>query len=633
MKSKIILPPIGEATVYNATEKWQELCTLHNVPIAEVSGQLNELAKKFKLPKTSPVWDQIIKAFTNRKQNNVTAQHALNELKELIGKPAISDLADVMRDSQSLFIAIFASQDFDPGVYHFYGHGKEMSEDPGNLVKNIVSGDELGTLLINTANALGAAHDIIQSAGPPDNEILSSEIFVAETQRMITDLIEQNEYTKKTKIKLENFRDQVIPFLAEECIVNATYLLFSSDKRDFDNILNQIHRVMEQAHTKTHGHPLADMTLSKDVHAMKLAMALSDTRRSEIKSILRKLDSLKTILQDEGNIPQLTKLLVAAGILKKGEVIPSMVEPNHKAQEKLMKIEGFLLRLGQNVRMTAELAVRKQDYNNKHLIQDIRRGKTPESDFKQEFAAFLKTIDGPFGEASFAQALGVINNTELSTHINHAKLETMVNKENYDVIGWERHEENLMNMQRNLTGMSGADKSAMGKLIFTIAAKSPGHKVGQEVFNAMRDYRQELLRTNPNLVTSIDENIAEIKAANPDIKAPKMLTTYSSSELGTIRSSTGRGRFYSDPVISFSPRGQIIPSPHSSEAKNSTAPTPYDLGAKPTNKSGSVITQKTPILLPLVNKTIKTHKKNASDGEEKPREESESQYHGRKGKR
>jgi hypothetical protein len=592
MKSKIILPPLGEAS-FNATEKWQALCVLNNIPQSDaINEQLTALAQKLNLPATSPVWDQIILAFNNRSRNNLPAQAALNDLKHLLGKPALSDLSIGMYDLQSQFIAMFAAQEFTPATYHFYGHGKEMSEDPGNLTKNIIIGDDVGKLLINTINALGAAHDIIQDSGSPKNEKLSAEIFVTQTQKMIDDLIEANNYSDKTINILQNFRDLAIPFLAEECIVNATYLLFANDKRDFDNILTQVHNVMEQAHIETHGQPLKSMTISKEIRAMKLAMALADTRRSEIKSVLRKHVTLDTILLDEqNNQAPLIQLLVAAGILNKGEKIPSTLQPNKNAEEKLMRIEGFLLRLGQNIRMTSELAVHhKKDPSRKQLIQDIRSNKMIQTDCKNEFESFLNTIEGDYGEAAFAKALGAINNTELLEQINQFKLETMVNEDNFDFRGWIRHEENLLKMKKNLAPLSGPEKSAMGKLLFTIAAKSPGHKVGQETYDKMKEYRKELVK-NPQLLTNLNAAIAEIKAADPNLRIEQSSSGRMTPGLRSARSSTnsGRERGYSDPLISLSPKS---PQPSTSnrkfDFKDPNGPTPYEIDATNPSRRGSV---------------------------------------------
>ena len=68
---------------------------------------------------------------------------------------------------------------------------------------------------------------------------------------------------------INEFRNNALPFLADECIVNATYLLFNAGKRDFDNVLCQVSNVFA-AETKV-------TALNTNVAAMKLGIALADT--------------------------------------------------------------------------------------------------------------------------------------------------------------------------------------------------------------------------------------------------------------------------------------------------------------------------------------------------------------------
>jgi hypothetical protein len=582
---------------FEAADKWQALCTIYNIRLDNVFIELSNLAKKINLPESSPVWDQIILALNNRRLNNLPAHAVLSDLKNLINKPALSDITAAMQHLQGKFIAMFAAQDFNASTYHFYGHGKEMSEDPGELYQSSSVGNEVDDFLTATVNALGAAHDIIQSAGPPLNEQRSAAIFVTETQNMLNELMERNNYTPKTVAILEKLRDKTIPFLAEECIVNGTYLLFNSGKRDFDNILTQINQVFEKAK----GSVFEPMKLSKDLQAMKTAIALADTRRSEIKSVLKKHESLSNILEDGDNKLGLEKLLQAARVLKHDEHLPNLSDDSTHAQEKLMKIEGFLLRLGQNVRMTSELAVHfAQNSERQQLIKTIRTNKPYEIAVKSHLEPFINSIDGKFGEAAFARALGTIDNTELASQVKDHHLEAMVNEDNFDFNGWESHADNLISMKQAISTMSNEEKKMITKIIYVAAAKSPGHKVSQEIFDAMINYRKELASQKSSLLTHLDENIAEITAANPNLMRHTIASGYSSPAVHSPN--LFRPRVYSQ-------INRSTPSPidtqRNQEAKTSRLPAAsYEIVGKST-RSNSVVEKNQNKGLPPIHRAKK----------------------------
>ncbi|MES2216972.1 MAG: hypothetical protein V4501_01030 [Pseudomonadota bacterium] len=581
---------------FDATKKWQALCDIYKIPFTtkiegqpSLKDQLTTLAKKFNLPSSSPVWDQILLALSNRKQNNSLAQEALNNLKSKIGRPVFKDLTTGTRDLIGRFTAIFAAQEFAASSLHFYGHGVEMGKDPGELIKNPVGIDEFAFLQAQIINSLGAAHDIIQGLGAPTNEIRSAEIFVTESQKMINALIANNKYSAKTIKILEQYRDHTIPFLAEECIVNGTYLLFNSGKRDFDNVLTQITQVFEGAKNKKNSKTFDSMKLDKDIVAMKLAISLSDTRRSEIKSVLRKLESLSAIKYKDLDV--LEKLLQSAGILKENEKLPDISDKdNQYVMEKLMQIEGFLLRLGQNVRMTAELAYSKNP-ERKKSINTIRMDTPVEISFESHLQPFLNSIVGDFGEAAFAKALGEINNLELSNLVTYYQLEVMINTHNFDFEGWERHAKNLMVMKDNIERLPEDEKNELTELIYFIAAKSPGHKVGQEIYEAMKNYRIELasnkLPANMGSLSNLDTNITEIIAANPHIIRNDISSSYT-SPTHTRNNSYTRGRFYSDPNISFSPKSAAAAEKKLKQSDSNSKTTSHAfefISPKPTRKS------------------------------------------------
>lgn len=148
---------------------------------------------------------------------------------------------------------------------------------------------------------------------------------------------------------LEQFRDQAIPFLANECLINGTYLLFNSGKRDFANILHQVHEIVTPGKKEfNNGSELGDTKLAAAI----MTVALSDTRRSEMTHVLNRQELLNSV--PDHLIEPLEKVLRMTGLLNEGEHINDLRDRNDT--QKLRDIEGFLLRVGQNIRMTTELA-------------------------------------------------------------------------------------------------------------------------------------------------------------------------------------------------------------------------------------------------------------------------------------
>ena len=535
--------PQAREPEFDATDKWQTLSGIYKIPLEDVESQLSVLAKKLNLPSSAPIWDRIIVSLENRKRNNLSATLALTQMHTLDEK-IINDLTEGMQQLQDKFIAMMAAQDFDPGTYHFYGHAKEMSQDPGSLIANILGPGKVNQLIITITNALGAAHDIIQNYGAPHNEIQSAEIFIAETHAMIDGLLEKNrkKYSEEQIEKLENFKSETLSFLAEECIVNSTYMVFQAGKRDLDNILNQVDQIFHEAASRTP----KPMRLSKEILAMKTAITLADTRRSEIKPILARYESLRAILQVNDAQSNLTKLLRTAGILNNDEKVPDYEQmKNAKTNKKLMEIEGFLLRLGQNLRMTSELAVHfHQDSLRQELISDLRENKNPPISLLYHLQPFINAIDGPYGEAAFASALGDIDNSELQEQIEQHHLKDMVNNKNFDFNGWKNHATHLTNMKAGIEELSILEQEQITHLMFTIAAKSPGHKVGQKTYDAMHEYRKELSYTNPGLLPFLDANLAQISMADSGISA-----SLSERRPHQLQSYHSRPRFYSQPQI------------------------------------------------------------------------------------
>ena len=278
-------------------------------------------------------------------------------------------------------------------------------------------------------------------------------------------------------------------------------------KRDFDNVLAQVYRTLV---------PQAGADLDPITAGMKMAIALSDTRRSEMKNILTKMELLNTVPANQ--LPSLEQLLKGIKILDANQTIAQLIAQNN--QEKLMQIEGFLLRAGQNIRMVAELRVAfapaAEKENKKDilkLIADLRVNKKPTASIEHCFEEFLKKIPGPFGEMAFAGALGEIDRNELREHAHFYNLS--LSEDAIDLLGWTRHAEDL-GKTKNLfdsTTLTAQEKKSIAEMLFTVAAKPPEHRVCKETYEAMKSLVPELTQS-PQLLENLQNAMKEILAAN-----------------------------------------------------------------------------------------------------------------------
>jgi len=530
----------------------EKLRLLYGMPSEEVESKLLEIGDRFNFKKQGSndvdheavIWKNIEVALLNRKSE---AREAIAAIESVLTNPRIADkLTLKMQELKSLFIADFASHKIDGASYHFYGHGEEMSKDPGDFIPTLLPDRVINPLIQATVNALGAAHDIIQGQTPfPKNERLSADLFNKRTKEMIniliTELSAEATGLSADELKiLEDYREKAVKFLSEECIVNSTYLLFNSGKRDFDNILLLIQKSLVHD---------AKSDLDPVTAAMKMSMTISDTRRSEIKHVLKKFEVIDNIPEEQ--FTELEKLLQGIALLKPGETIKNLKaenRPGSESEEKLMKIEGFLLRIGQNIRMSAELSVvMKREEAEKipgrervTLISDIRANKDVSVNTEAHLQPFLGAILGPFGECAFARALGEIDQRELKEQAEFYGI--TLNDHNFDFSGWMEHAGYLEETKKFLE--TADTKPFIAEILFTIASKSPGHRVSKETYAAMKNMvvKSGYMLVDDNLSegqlnANLLHEIAEIEGANPYLCIGDI--SHSGDASGrTIRSST-----------------------------------------------------------------------------------------------
>lgn len=502
------------------------LSELYHLGADEVRARLATLGATLNLKETSPVWDQISQALSERQDRAMQAMDSINEL--LSQKEMSSIITAKMQALEKEFIGLFSANKIEAACYHFYGHGIEMSRDPGDFISTLLpKGTMIAPMLIAITNALGAAHDIIQGKmPPPTNEIESADIFTKRTQEMINELIKERRWVTvddlKTRTALEHFRDKGVYFLARECIVNSTYLVFGSGKRDFDNLLYLTHKALA---------PDTKSILDPRIAAMKMSLALSDTRRSEMRHVLEKLEVLNSI--PEAQIEALEMLLHGIKLLEPGVTINQLKMTSDV--KKLIRIEGFLLRIGQNIRMSSELSVvfaKPADLENAkervQLISDLRADQSVVFSIEKHLQPFLKSIPG---EMEFAKALAAIDKTEIRHQATFYGLH--ISDSDMDLLGWAHHADDLEACKHCLE--SAPVPGNMALMLFTLAAKSPGHRVDKDTYVAMNELAKKLPKGS--LLDNLIHDIEEIRLANPHLQEPSISSSRATMFSGTSASS------------------------------------------------------------------------------------------------
>jgi hypothetical protein len=215
--------------------------------------------------------------------------------------------------------------------YHDEGHAREMAHDIFYVLNDYYSPfDKLGKLLTALSSAAGACHDIIQGhiKAPPTlgkNEIESATLFCDYLNSAFSALRKEFSLDKRLQEALTHCQP-LMPFLADELIVVATNLIFSTGKPI-------VYYIFDSENT-TPSNPAKPMDYLDEC---LVAISFCDINRSRLKKVIDEKFYLSR-LQDE---PELnTELTLVFNDLR-------LIHDEDK--------EGFLIRLGQDLRMMIEL--------------------------------------------------------------------------------------------------------------------------------------------------------------------------------------------------------------------------------------------------------------------------------------
>ena len=536
-KSSVYATPLNISEAKDANSPIDKLNALYGMDKSAVVSQ-----KFMELGLTLKTEIRIANALIYRNEKAPTALAAIQQVEALGNTPAFQELLAGMQALQGKFLAMFSAEQIPQATHHVLAHGVDMSHDPGDFIAPLLiraSGQLTPAmqLMMVTTSVLGAAHDIIQGKSPPPtNEIESAVIFCAEMQKMLAALLKshQGTYSDEEVAALTAYKNIAVPFLAEEGIVNCTYLLFGSGKRDFDNVMAQISEIYIGQ--------VPD--LPPMIAAMKMGLSVSDTRRGEMTHLLEKMESL-TIAIDRQQGPQMDEFLRAAGIFTADDALPVQSRDLKKLtptqQEKCEVAEGFLLRLRPSINMVCEMAkvfqrdaagqpvknemgkvVMVPDRVGAELMRKLRAGEEPGADFDyaSQLDKFLVRInDKADSENAFANEIGALNK-EIIAHAARYDV-TAVLENNRLCTAWKHHSAQLKTLKRNLASDYSSQKVAIAKLMYSMAAISPGIIMGmgmtQDIYDGMIQHEQMLFYQSgmTDKLVKLSRDINEIEWLNP----------------------------------------------------------------------------------------------------------------------
>jgi hypothetical protein len=281
---------------------------------------------------------------------------------------------------------------------------------------------------------------------------------------------------------------------------------------------------------------------------MKIGMAVADTRRGEMDHLLEKMESLSLIIDSQQGALMST-LLCAVGIFEASDRLPAISQElknlSPEFRESCKEAEGFLLILRPNINMVSELAkvpqldtsgqpvknsegqiIKVPDPIGAELTRQLRIGKVPaDFDYAKQLNKFLDEInDSPGGELTFANELGAADKELVKNAERYGVSEITKAKRFHD--DWLFHGERLTKMKNHIAVMTLAEKNAIGKMLYTMAAISPGMIIGmgmtQEIYDAMVRYEQTLfcLSGLSDRVQKLSRDINEVEAMNCNTLEP-----------------------------------------------------------------------------------------------------------------
>lgn len=496
---------------------------------------------------SSSQWELVHSSLQFRQQNSPACDLSIERLSLGLlqegNKEKVTPLLQSLEELNAQFFAMVEEAKIQQAFYHTSYHANEMCQDIQYFVFEALTevlgqSDLEAQFYASLAASMGAAHDIIQNKRPPENEHFSEAICLKYLKKCFEDFI-QNEQQLSTddKESLMNFTELSLPLICREVISNGTYLLMGDEHeglaypiRDFGFVLNEIAKESATANN-----------LNPILNIIQLALSFCDVRRSELNFVLKKHALLKSI--PASHYPELNTLLQAVGLLSasKNEKIETLQAQLHYPKEsrqqqctieRLKKIEGFLLRFGQNLRIQPENTLKfnlgtiedqqsAQAFINYANLMRIQNGEdrdsvvSPDVSERGSLHFFLENLSGdPYSEAAFACGLGKSAREIVDSMTSNDALRSFILKE-FVSVGWQQHQTHLTLLKDSANKWSVSELQKMNELFTLIAAKQPGIHFSQNCLRTL-ELRLASLEDLAFLETRTERTEEELTSLNDE---------------------------------------------------------------------------------------------------------------------
>ncbi len=467
-------------------------------------------------------FDVIMTSAERRAQSNNPNNAKLKDVLDALPKDQVSNLANEYKAYVSRCLAEWSTEQPKykadgktplSAVYHRGPHGAEMSHDAGVLLKSQAEklfGENIAmqNAYLEMAKAAHAIHDIIQSKGPPTNEIESYERYMQGTDSIM----------KKMNLTAEQHQAlrTVIDSLAWETIVVGTVFHFPS-KQPLVDILNDF-AVNRRNDKMKHADPA--------IACAAFSAGKNDTRRMDLKMGFNDDALLRSQTNAVGGRENMVVDFFAKNADREGQISAA-----HLA--------------GQNVRMICEgnthFSFGNQDKvafaaNLTNLIEKASMAFTPEQrkdlihhfdeisdeQFNKYYELLMTSYTNPMGEIAFAA--GIKEDIYIKANDNFSAL---YSNNHFDIPRngdmWVNYAANLKNFIAEFQAKVNAETDPKKQKDLKVAffcdlALLGAHQAGSFLLRNDKNYLVELNKISAELHSQLKEKTSKGDYISPESK-------------------------------------------------------------------------------------------------------------------
>lgn len=467
-------------------------------------------------------FDVIITSVERRVKSNNADNATLGTVFEMLPQEQIESLASNYKSYISRCLAEWSSEQPKfkadgktplSAVYHRGPHGAEMSHDAGVLLKSqaealFKNNKAMQNAYLEMAKAAHAIHDIIQTKGPPTNEIESYERYMQGTDSILAKMNLSPEQHKELRT--------VIDELAWETIVVGTVFHFPS-KQPLVDILNDF-AVKTKNDNMKHSDPA--------IASAAFSAGKNDTRRIDLKMGFKDVELLKAQSNAVGGLNNLAVEFFARNTDKTGQT-----SAMHLAGQNVRMIcEGnthFSFGNQEKIAFAANLSSLIEKASTAFTSEQRKELLTHFDDLSNEqfdkyFDLLMNSYTNPFGEIAFAA--GIKEDIFIKAKDNFSELypENQFHMpQNGDM--WVNYAENLKKFIAEFQGKVNSEpdpqnQKALKAVFFRDMALLAAHQAGSFLLRHDKNYLVELKNISKELHSQLAEQSTKENVNNPEFK-------------------------------------------------------------------------------------------------------------------